>query len=90
MLRKAHIVWNEDKTQGVIFVDDPRQNLEEWPLTASDDAYQALTGNSMQPCLGSALAERWLECYEEDTEDGKTSLQVVPYESLIASGEWPK
>lgn len=89
MLRKAYIVWNEAKTEGVIFVDDDATKAAGWPLTAADDAFQAMTGNSRQTGLGSALAEAFNSAYEDEVEDGKTTLQAVEYEELIRLPHWP-
>lgn len=69
---QAHIVWNEARNEGVIFVD---QETTGWPLTAADDAYQASTGKSRHPGLGSALAEAFYDGYEDDED---RPVQVVP------------
>jgi hypothetical protein len=68
MSRKAHIVWNADRTEGVIFVDAENFDPSVWPLSAEDDAYQALTGESRRPGIGSALAEAFVECYDDPEE----------------------
>lgn len=62
---QAHIVWNEDRSEGVIFVDQEPGSTA-WPLTAADDAHQASTGRSRRPGIGSALAQAFFEAYEDD------------------------
>lgn len=80
-MRRAYIVWNEARTEGVIFVDDEEHDPAVWPLSAQDDAEQALTGVSRHPGLGSALAERWLDCYGDQDA---LSMQCVEYDKLVA------
>jgi len=78
---QAHIVWNEDRSEGVIFVDHEPGSTA-WPLTAADDAHQASTGRSRCPGIGSALAEAFFEAYEDDED---RPVQTIPLASLTAA-----
>lgn len=81
--RQAHIVWNEGRNEGVIFVDqEPGES--DWPLTAADDAYQASTGVSRRPGIGSALAEVFYGAYDHDEE---RPIQTIPLSVLSETGD---
>lgn len=78
---RAHIVWNAERSEAVIFVDQEGEPSA-WPLTAADDAHQASTGRSRKPGLGSALAEAFYEVYDDDDE---RPIQSVPLSALSAA-----
>lgn len=61
-MRQAFIVWNEEKTEGVIFVQEP---LEPGCHTAMQDALYAADISERKASVTSALAERWRELYDE-------------------------
>jgi len=60
---KAFIVWNEDKTEGVIFIDEdaPDPNMH----TAEQDALWAADEIERAAPMTSALADRWRDLYDE-------------------------
>lgn len=64
----AFIVWNEDKTEGVIFV---QSEVEPFCSSAEEDAKLAATG--VRPArhkFYSYLAEKFNEHIEDESQDG--------------------
>lgn len=59
----AFIVWNEDKTEGVIFIDEPAPDPN--MHNAGQDAYYAADAWERQAPMTSALAESWRDLYDE-------------------------
>lgn len=58
------IVWNENKTEGVIFAE--REHKGQWERGSKADALHAAGGKTCNPC--SALADYFRESYEEDNK----------------------
>lgn len=78
--RKAYIVWNEARNEGVIFCDDG-SDTGPFATSAKTDARQARTGRS--GVVGSSLAEAFYQFYEDDDE---RPLQVVDLAALQTLG----
>lgn len=78
-IKGAYIVWNADKTEGVIFVDDGGY----FPgiQTPEQDAYQALTGERYATAT-SVLAGAFHDTYEED-ERHMVEITADTYRQLL-------
>lgn len=63
-MSRAFIVWNEDRSEGVIFVED---SIDQGPhvQNAEQDAEQAATGNRSAMAT-SSLAEAFNDLYGDD------------------------
>ncbi|WP_269220873.1 hypothetical protein [Brevundimonas vesicularis] len=75
----AYIVWNEDRTEGVIFVAQPPCSDPNLP-SALDDARQASTGERAS-MFGSTMAEAFYDAFVEDDD---RPIQAVSYAALLA------
>ena len=75
----AYIVWNDDRTEGVIFVSQPAYSDPDLP-SALDDARQASTGERAS-MFGSTMAEAFYDAFDEDDD---RPIQAVSYAALLA------
>ena len=75
----AYIVWNEDRTEGVIFVTEQPHSDPNLP-SALQDARQASTGERAS-MFGSTMAEAFYDAFDED--DARP-IQAVSYAALLA------
>lgn len=78
-IKGAYIVWNADKTEGVIFVDTGDRH----PVvqTPEEDARQALTGKRCN-MAASVLAGVFHDMYEED-ERHLVEITADTYRQLL-------
>lgn len=70
-MREYDVVWNEDKTEGVLFLKKPDNGM--WDRGSLADVKHASGGTSCNPC--SSLADYFREAY--GTEQKCTAQTVT-------------
>lgn len=78
MTRKVLIVWNDARTEGVVFLDDPNEPKSWHNRGAEHDAEETRSGKFGNP--SSALGGAFRELYDDDEDMLVETLELPDLE----------